>query len=660
MTSRNWHFLLLTFLAFTYWGCSGSNSLLGTIANEQLSLSDFEEKYAKYNGGWDQAKTSTLKEREDFLDLLVKFNLKLKEARGKGFPQDNSIQEELESYRYSIATTYVIEKEIVEPNLRKAYEKMKEEIRAFHILIQVDENALPEDTLAAYNKAMQIKELINDTNFREIAGIQSEDPNAEHNGGDLGYFSGGRMVPQFEDAAYNLRIGEISATPVRTRFGYHIVKVVDRRPTKGAVQLSHILMKFADDRSDSTAVRDSVAMIYNFLKAGMSFADAVQRFSDDESSKERSGSIGEYTSDRLPSDLSELLYSTPVNEIADPYRTPYGYHILKVDGRREIPSYQVVEKDLRESYEQLRYTNDYDAYVHKLKEKYSLNIDPTIMDQMIQAFDTTKTPSDETWFSGFKNDLLSRNLFSYSNNIVTVEEFLKRIAGTDEFKNTKLDASSAKQIFDRISTAMLMDEHARQTPERFPAFLSIMKEYEEGILLYRIEQEEVWGKLDLSEEKLRAYYEVNKEKYQWPDRVNFAEIHVCLEEAADSLHAQLVAGEDFSKLAASTTVRPGYQEKKGDWGLISVDANFLATMAWELNVDSISKPVAHEGGWSIIKVIAKEEARSKTFEEAKGEVIGRYQEVAAKKREEEWVQTLKDKYGVSLNKKLLTNAFKRK
>lgn len=660
MTSRIQLFFLLTILVLTYWGCSSSNGLLGTIANEQLLLSDFEEKYAKYNGGWDQAKTSTLKEREDFLDLLVKFILKVKEARGKGFPQDSSIQQELESYRYSIATTYVIEKEIVEPNLRKAYEKMKEEIRAFHILVRVEENALPEDTLAAYNKAMQIKELINETNFREIASLQSEDPSAEHNGGDLGYFSGGRMVPQFEDAAYNLRIGEICETPVRTRFGYHIVKLADRRPTKGAVQLSHILLKYADDRSDSTAVRDSVVMIYNFLKAGMSFADAVQRYSDDESSKERSGSIGEYTSDRLPSDLSELLYSTSVNEVADPYRTPYGYHILKVDGRREIPSYQDVEKNLRESYEQLRYTNDYEAYVHKLKKKYSFNIDLPIMDQMIQAFDTTKTPSDEAWRSGFGDDLLSRNLFSYTGKNVTVEDFLNRIAGSDEFKNTKLAVSSTKQMFDRISTAIVMDEYARQTPERFPSFLSIMKEYEEGILLYRIEQEEVWGKLDLSEEKLRAYYGANKEKYQWPDRVNFAEIHVRSEEVADSLYGQLVAGKDFSELAISATVRPGYKEKKGEWGLISVDGNSLATRAFELDIDSISRPLPHEGGWSIIKVIAKDGTRGKTFEEAKGEVIGGYQEVAVKKREEEWVQTLKDKYGVSLNRKLLTNAFKRK
>lgn len=652
--------LFLVFLTVLLIGCSSSNSILGTIGNEQISLREFEEKYAKYNGGWDKSAASTIEEREGFLDLLVKFRLKVQEAKAQGLPQDSAIRQELEGYRYAIATNYVIEKEIVEPNLKKAYEKMKEEVRAFHILFRVDENAPAEDTLAAYEKAIEVRDLITETNFASIARGYSEDLSVEQNGGDLGYFSGGRMVPQFEDAAYTLKPGELTQEPIRTRFGYHLVKVVDRRPAQGAVQLSHILRRFAEDLSDTTAVRDTVSMIYNFLKAGMDFSEAVNRFSDDEGSRERGGAIGEYTTDRLPPDLSELLYKTPTGEVAEPYLTRYGYHIIKVVGRREVPPYQAVEKDLREAYQQSRYAGDYEDYVHELKKKYNLNFDIALLNQVTQAFDSTKTPSDEQWYAGLDASLLERPLFTFAQQTVTVEDFLNRLKGSDEFKNYQLTPAAVQQIVDRISTASVMDEHARRTPERFPHFATIMQEYEEGVLLYRIEQEEVWQKIDLSEENLRRFYNEQKDKYRLPDRVNLVEIYVNTPEIADSLYARIMKGEDIKEIAAETTGRPGYQEKKGEWGLLPVSTNNVTSLAWTMSVDSISTPFANEGGWSIIKVLAKEDARLKTFEEAQAEVTGAYQESSAKNREAEWVASLKNKYGVSLNKKLLSSAFKRK
>ena len=640
--------------------CGSSTPDVAIIGTDRLTLEQFEAKYAKYNGGWEKSSNASQEEKESFLDLLVKFQLKVAEARARGLDRDSSIQAELSSYRETIASTYVIEKDLIEPALKEMYDRRRTEVRASHILFRVAENASPEDTLKVYTRAMEIIAKITPDNFDSLAVALSEDPSVAQNRGDLGFFSGGRMVPEFENVAYRLPIGSVTATPVRTRFGYHIIKVTGKEESMGAVQISHILRRFSPDQSDSVAVRDTVNQIMAALRGGLDFAAAAERFSQDPSSSMRGGAIGSYDRTRLPLDIADLLYSTPVDSITEPVRQPYGYHIFKVTGFGGVRPFSEMERELRQQYQQTRYPQEYADYLHALQRKYNLTYNIPVMDRFTQAFDSTITPSTDGWSDTLSSTMMEKVLYSYAGKSVTVGEAIQQIGSSEEFRSTRLTPANVQQMIERASNGKLLDAHVRSVPERFPQFVEIMQEYEDGILLYRIEQDEVWGKISPTDSVLGEYYVQTREKYRWPQRVRFAEIAVRSDSLANALYERARAGEDFGELAKHYTERAQYRETFGEWPLQAISANELASRAANMAHDSIAPPVLYQGKWSVLKALGQDSTRAKSFEEALPEVRSAYQEYASKKREQEWIDELKARYHVVIKRENLEEAFKNK
>lgn len=639
-------------------GCGSSGATVAEIGGEQLTLEQFEDKYAKYNGGWEKASSASMEQKESFLNLLVKFQLKVTEARAQGLDRDSSIQAELSAYRETIASTYVVEKDLIEPALKEMYERRRLEVRASHILFRVAENASPEDTAEVYAKVMEVISKIRPDNFDSVAVAFSEDPSVAQNRGDLGYFTGGRMVPEFENVAYSLPTGTVM--PVRTRFGYHILKVTGKGESKGPVQVSHILKRFSQDQSDSLAVRDTVELIMKALRGGLDFAAAAQQYSDDPSSSARGGAIGAYDRTRLPLEIAELLYSTPVDSVTTPVRQPYGYHIFKVTGFNGVPAFSDLERELRQQYQQTHYGQDYENYLHKLQSTYNLVYNIPVMDRFTHAFDSTRTPSAKGWSDTLSAAMLNELLYTYAGKSVTVWQTVERIGSAEEFRTRPLTPGNLADMVTRLANAKLLDEHVRSVPERFPQFAEIMREYEEGILLYRIEQDEVWGKVVLTDSVLREYWAQTEAKYQWPVRVRFAEIAVRSDSLANALYGRLRSGEEFGALAQEYTERKEYRETGGEWPLQPISANDLSTKAASMADDSIAPPALFQGKWSIVKSFGRDSARVKTFDEALPEVRSAYQEYASKRREQEWIDELKAKYGVVIRREPLENAFKNK
>jgi len=661
---QKYYFLALLLLvpALMFIGCaaSGSSPILGTIGDEPLTLEEFEDSYAKHNGGWEKATASSLEDRERFLDLLVKFKLKVMEARDRGLLADTSIQNELEGYRVSVATSYTLEKELIKPWVEEMYNRLREEIRARHILIRVGEDAAPADTLEAYNKAMKVIGLMTKISFDTLAVTYSEDQSASFNKGDLGFFSMGRMVSEFEDACYSLKVGEYTHEPVRTQYGYHIIQVTAREPNKGAVRVSHILCRFAPSLEDTVAVRDSAWAIYNLVRGGLDFAKAASQYSQDPGSSQNGGEIGYFERGRLQPNIEELFFRTPVDSITEPFQAPYGYHIFKITGTRGIGTFRELENNLRQQYQQMRYQSDYQDYVHELKKRYQLNFDVEVFHWLTMSFDSTMTPARETWHDTLTSATKQRILLSCGDRSYTVQDFVQHVSATAEFNTMLLTPTNVEYMVERMSEAKVLEEHARKVHERHPAFVELMREYQNGILLYRIEQDEIWKKVVVNDSLLSIYHTENKEKYRWPDRVNFAEIYSPTDSIVKVAHDELQAGKDFGEVAEQYTMRQGYKEKKGEWGFQANSLNELSRYAAILTVDSVTSPFEHPSGWSIIKVLAKDSSRVKSFEEAKPELISAFQEYASKIREQEWVSVLRTKFPVVTNKELLSTAFTRK
>ncbi len=640
---------------------SGQRAAVAVVGNQAITLEEFEELYAKNNGGWEKAAASTQEERERFLDLLVKFRLKVQEAKDRGLLQDTSLINELETYRLSIATSYMLDKELVEPRVRELYNRRVEEVRASHILFRVEENASPTDTLAAYEKAMRVIGLLDKIAFDSLAVAYSEDPSASFNRGDLGYFTAGRLVVEFEDAAYALKVGEYTKRPIRTQYGYHIINVTDRRPAKGQIRLSHILRLFTvGDENEREALKDSMWAMYRQIKDGLPFEEATARYSDDQRSAPNGGDIGYYTRDRLPPDLAETLYSTPVGEITEPIMLDYGYHIFKVVEILPPPPFEQLERDLRQLYQQLRYPTEYENYLHNLKKQYGFQYNVEVVHAFTHAFDSTHTPSSEGWKDKLPPAMLERTLFSFGDNHYRVSDVASILETSEEFISTFLLPNNVEKTLDRIVEMKILELHAQDVPKRHPAMAKLMQEYRDGVLLFRIEQDEIWNKVAVSDSLLRAYYAENKERYRWPDRINIQEILVPTDSVAQVAYKNVLAGADFGDVAAEYTMRPTMKEKRGVWGLLPVADRDLTQAGWTMAVDSIRPPFHANEGWVVLKVLEKDSARVKTFEECHPELTSDYREYASKRREAEWLEELTRKHGVTLYRQRLADAFKRK
>jgi peptidyl-prolyl cis-trans isomerase SurA len=653
--------LFLGFLgALLLTGCGTSNPVVASLGKGEITLQDFEESYAKNNGGWANGVSSTLEERQRFLELVIKFRLKVQEAKDRGLLKDSAVVEELDSYRFSVAQSYMLDKELIEPRIKEAYKRSLEEVRASHILFRVAETASPAETLAAYTKALKLVPFIPLVGFDTLAASNSEDVGTAKRGGDVGFFSGGKMVPEFEDAAYALQEGEYTKTPIRTSFGYHLIKVTKRQPTPGALRVSHILKLYSRTAPDSASVRDTVRWLEQQLRQGADFSKLAVQYSDDPATKERGGDIGFYERERLRPDVARILYSLPIDSVSAPFAQPYGFHFFKVTAQKKMPTFEESEKDIRAQYQQMRYQKDFTEYVKNLTRLFGVRISADVRYQLRSSFDSTKTPSSERWSDTLPMPLLTQALFHCAGRPFTVKEFVENFNQGTEFKNTLLTPGNIDLAIDRLVELAALKEHARKAPERHPAFLKLMDEYQDGILLYRIEQDEVWKKVVVNDSLLRIFYNTTKENYRWPERVNFAEIYVAADSARKAVDWKLAFGEDFLSVAEEYTLRTGYRDKLGIWGFQPYTQNELSQKAAVMAIDSVSDFFSYQNGWSRIKTIAKDSARVKTFEEAGAELSSAYQEVTSKKREQEWIESLKKKYGVSVRAELLGEAFRGK
>ncbi len=645
-------------------GCSPKTSelIVAKYGDNVVKLGEYEKFYTRNIGGLEAAKKSTQKEREDFLNLLMKYKLKLQDATDKNLIADPEIIKELDEYRTSLASTYMLEKELVEPSLKKLYQRTTEEIRASHILFRVDMTSPPEDTLKAYTKAMEIIDrLKKGEDFGKLASEFSEDPSAKENFGDIYYFTSGQLVPEFEDAVYEMKIGEISQKPVRTAFGYHIIKVTDRQPAKGSIRIRHIMARFNSqqpDSADSASAYLRIVEVLDSLKAGADFHALAVSKSEDGGSSANGGDLGFFQRRRWVQPFDEAAFKLKAGEISNIVRTPYGFHILKCEEQKPIPTYEEMKPEIQRNFQAQRYNNAYNEYISNLKKTFHFSIDENVANLFISELDSTQTTSDSGWDATVGEDIRKMILIKVGTQSVNVDSVINMLTDRQDFQDTPLKKNELMKRFERIGELALLAENSKNLETRFPDFKNLMQEYQDGVVLYKAEQLEVWNKLTISDSLLQEYFNNNREKFKLPNRVDYSEIVVESDSLANEILKQLRDGESFEKLADQYNEEPELKANKGSRGLKSIEEDEIASMCWDMEVGWISQPILNEdGGYSIIKVNSKEPSRAKTFEEAGVDVSNAFQEYQQKQLEAEWLEKIKAKYPVQLFPEHLQKAF---
>lgn len=595
-------FLSLTVILVTLLpGCSpkAGDTVVANVGQHAITLADYENMYIKSNGTREQAAASTPEEREKFLGLVTNFRLKLSDAYSKGMNTRPEILREIQQYKGSLAASYLTDREVTSPGTKLMYQRRTEEVRASHILINLAPEAPAADSAAAYAKAYEvIGKLKAGADFATVATEYSQDPSVKQNKGDLYYFTGGQMVPTFEDAVFAMKPGEITSTPIRTQYGLHIIKAVDRKPAPGEVQCSHIMVRFEkQDPSpeDTMKALAKIMMIQDSIKMGVDFAELAMRNSGDPGSAQRGGDLGWFSRRRWIQSFDEVALAMKPGEVSRIVRTIYGYHIIKCTDSRPAKAADDAKKEAQQLYQQVRFQDDNKKFMGKLKRETRYALNDSVARLFIASVDTTETTKDSAWTKGITAGLGSAGLYNIAGRSVSVDSFVTLLQNRPDLANTSLRPASLRSTFDKIGEQLIFDAKAETIEKDYPEFAAIMKEYTDGILLYQVEQEQVWNRIAVSDSALRAYHEMNKEKFRFPDRVGFTGIRVMNDSLATVIYHQLAGGkkmeevwrDDSLRMRQPSTYRADFG--KGSSALSKSASDALRSAAGQLQSDPATK-----------------------------------------------------------------------
>lgn len=634
--------------------------VLMTIGDQKVTVKEFTDVYAKNNLKSDVIEKKSV---DEYLDLFINFRMKVMEAYAMGLDTNANFKKELDGYRKQLAKPYFTNDEVSEELIEEAYQRKLKDVRASHILIECDRHALPADTLKAYNKIMDIrKKAMNGEDFNELAVTYSQDRSARDtkatpntpfrkgNRGDLGYFTVFDMVYPFETGAYNTKPGEISM-PVRSDFGYHLIKVNSITDALGSVQAAHIFLELTPEASeaDVQAAKLKADNIYAELEAqnGKNWNEAVSRYSDDRASVTRGGTLMPFPVNRIVPEFIETIKQLEPGDISKPIRTNYGFHIIKLIATSGVGSFEKERPAIAESVQRdKRSKKSEEVVLQQIKEEYGFKANDKNLANFMATVDSTILTGK---FVPALDAKLNATLFTIGKKSFNVGDFVEYIKA----KQTPVRAGIpihmyAYQLYDAFQSKEILayaDEHLE---ERYPEFKALVQEYNDGILLFDLMDKEVWNKAVEDTVGLQDFYSRNTNKYMWNERVKACVITVSKPESLPKVKEYLADGVAFDSLRkviardsiGYVTVRNAFYQHG--------DNHFVDETEWVAGAMK-EFPSTVDQSTVIVNIIERRDPEPKTLREAKGLVTSDYQV----ELEEKWMATLHEKYPVKIDEKVL-------
>lgn len=626
-----------------------TDNVVMEIDGKKVTKSEFLQIYLKNNNNPKYDKQSL----DEYMELFKKFKLKVAEAEALGYDTIPKLKKELAGYRKQLSQPYLIDSSKNSALVAQAYERMKNEVHAAHILVKVAENASPEDTLAAYNKILAIKKRVeNGEDFATVARGKngSDDPSAVRNGGDLGYFTAFQMVYQFEEAAYKTPIGKIS-DPVRTRFGYHILKVSDIRPARGTMKAAHIMVATGKEASaeEIESARKKVDEIYAKLQTGESFEKLASEFSDDAQTAEKGGELplfGTGTTTRMVPEFEEAAFLLTANgEISKPVQTAFGFHIIKRLDLTPLRSFDELKKEIQGKVNKdERAVVTQNSFIEKLKKTYAFKDSYSKTSKwFVQSIDTN-------YFKGTWNaDALKTNtaMFTLDKKAFTQKEFASYLQKNYRgFRNMDSKSLVQKQYKAWQNSEILAYEESK-LDSKYPDFKALMQEYHDGILLYEIMSDKVWNKAIKDTSGLKTFFEGHNSNYTWGKRYN-AYVYECLNEDISRKVATMLKSDTISSRTIINAIN-----KDSELNLRVRTGKFEVETTPYLKGHELKKGVNpayfYEGKYYILKIDEILQPTAKTMSEAKGAATSDYQNYL----EKEWLTEIAKKHPIVIHEQVL-------
>ena len=621
-----------------------------TINNKKVTKSEFLQVYLKNNNDPKFDKASL----DEYVQLFKNFKLKVAEAEALGYDTMPQLKRELEGYRKQLARPYLVDDEKNEALVREAYDRMQYEIDASHILVKVNENATPKDTLEAYQRIMALKKRIEQgEDFGEVAASKrgSEDPSAVQNKGNLGYFTAFQMVYPFESAAYNTPVGQIGG-PVRTKYGYHLLKVHDKRPARGAITTAHIMVAVRDYSSaeERQNAEQKILEIHQKLMEGEDFAKLARLYSDDTGSKQKGGKLptfGTGTSQRMVPAFEDAAYAlTEDNQFSEPFRTDFGFHIVKRLDYTPLNSFEEMEKSISSKVAKGdRGQQSQSSFIAKLKKenKFKDRSAKHLQNLVTQIHDSSVIRGNWEGYYPKKNPWIFRyakqkyDLHTFVDYLVANQKRLKRVNPhqfvLSNYSTWRDDIILAKE------ESTLEDKH--------PSFRNLLREYHDGVLLYEIMKNMVWDKSVQDTAGLQNFFLTNKENYRWPNRVHANVYTATSLEIAQQTKSLIESNDSLTMREVLAQINSDSQlNVAGKSDKFELGESFLIGKTLQEGLNPIFEL---EENFYIIEVLEFLPETYKTLREARGSAIQDYQNYL----EMRWLEELRQKHKINVDHEVL-------
>lgn len=650
--------IVVTSTASIYAQKSIDNKVLFTVGNDKVTVEEFVKVYKKNNQDVDLTDKEAL---DEYLNLYINFKLKVAEAEALMMDTSQSFIKELDGYRSQLAKPYFVDESVNEELLQEAYSHLQRDVRASHILIMVDENATPSDTLRAYEKIVEVLDNINAGNisFEDAAAKYSEDPSSRDreaipgkqrfipgNKGDLGYFTVFNMVYPFEKAAYETNVGEVSPI-IRTKYGYHILNVTDNKEAMGKAEVAHVFVALRADATPEDAARkaEKAANIYAKINGGMSFEDAVNQYSEDKGSVRNQGKLSKFTCNRVVPEFVEAIDNLEVGEVSEPVKTAYGFHIIKLIDVEKPGSFDEESPKLTERLaKDQRSKKSKEAVITKVKKENKFKVYPKAVNEIIAAIDTSVLKKQ---FSADSLKSMSKRVMKLGKMSWSQYDFAEYVESNQRIRNNIDKEVLLNQMFIMFEDENCIAYLDSNLEKEYPEFKDLIKEYHDGILLFNLTDNLVWTKAVKDSVGLKSYFDKNRDNYKWKQRAVATIYKIKGSPNMDSVISIINSYDSDGDIAKALNSDSSYSARIIPDTFERGDDNYVDMVDWKTGLSApIESDVEELTVLVNIRTILPPDR--KELDDARGLVTADYQNFL----EEKWVKELKSKYPVEIDEEV--------
>ena len=621
-----------------------------------VDQSEFEYVYQKNNGGYDKAAKDSKRDYREYLDLFVNYKRKVLEAERLKLDTAQTFKTELNRYLKQLAQPYLIEQTVLKDLIQEAYDRSAYALKVSHILIKLPKNPEPKDTLIAWKRINDLRaDIVNGgKDFSDLAKHNSDDPSAKDNAGYLSWFTVFDFIYGFEDAAFETAVGEVSQ-PVRTDYGYHIIKVHDKREMKaGKPRLSHLLVRagasYAANSDEEAKAR--IDSIYQELQDGADFEALVKAYSDDPNSRSRGGDLGtRYMG--IP-ELQDKKFELEPGELSQPFKTKVGWHIVKVSETIPLKSFDEMQPQLKS-----RVSRDPRAQlaeatlIKQLKQEYNFEINE-------EAYAAFAKELEQEMVSLLKGDaefdpaIANQTLFKFDGGQFTNGDLLDYMRN---LRSPKMAEYTPKQrvkfALESMEKKQILGYEETQLDRKYDDYRNLKREYRDGILLFTLTEDKVWQKAVKDTVGLEKFWNTHKDEYTAGDRVEVYTYSTKREDALEKLR-QLFDEYNHETMAIDSALKADRIPVRTNRQVLEVSESDLAKRLYNEKQQTPTATEQKDGRSYVYLPVKYMKAGTKTFREAKAQAITDYQNYL----EKAWLEELTDRYPYTLNDKAFKKLFK--